>query len=450
MRIRSAFGVLLFAIAVAGCADGIVPEPFGEGVPVWLSLHAPAAVSTAEVGALAAAFDRVDSYGVIVQDSATGTIVAEHTSAVSADGDQHVLDLRLAESTVGMTIRVTVIGYEGSLELYRAGAYMEVVATTDPSALVLAIRYTGPGVRGTITDQDGSPLADVVVQLLTRGTVVDEMVTEQDGTYLFVDVAAGVYEVEPSPPGASVCPSRRSIEVASLESSIVANFTTSAVPCDIRLLVLSGGDVDDTQGVASLFEATPGMTTETFFLVNQTPGVDALRAFDVVLLFANGQFNQSNDLGDEVAAYVGAGGNVVIASFYWQDRSDSNLGSTGWGALESIDPFRAVVSQTTGQGGATYQPGSLDALSMDTRHPLTSGLQSIVSTGYRGGVAAVTGTTVVASWDDGTPFVGYRLGEAGQRFVAVSLFPAPGASSSGDTQLLWENAVTWAGAAGGP
>jgi hypothetical protein len=59
---------------------------------------------------------------------------------------------------------------------------------------------------------------------------------------------------------------------------------------------------------------------------------------------------------------------------------------------------------------------------------------------------------VVASWTDGAPLIGYRVLGAGQRIVGVSLFPSASVPTevAGDVQVLWENAVTWAGVAGGP
>ena len=141
-------------------------------------------------------------------------------------------------------------------------------------------------------------------------------------------------------------------------------------------------------------------------------------------------------------SFVGLGGNVVFGSFYWQVRSGSGKETTGWGGLEGVDPFSS-------SGGAVYRDGSLGTVSS---HPLTEGLTSLTSDGLWGGVAALGGTTVVASWNDRTPLVGYRKLSVGQRMVDVSIFPAHSTTCcvSGDTGTLWKNAVRWAGAAGGP
>ena len=155
-----------------------------------------------------------------------------------------------------------------------------------------------------------------------------------------------------------------------------------------------------------------------------------------------GSTEESSGLGSELASFVALGGNVVFGSFYWQGRSGSGKQTTGWGGLEGVDPFGS-------SGGAVYRDGSLGTVSS---HELTEGLNSLTSSGFWGGVAAQGGTTVVASWNDGTPLVGYTTLSVGQRMVGVSIFPAHSTTCcvSGDTGTLWKNAVRWAGAAGGP
>jgi hypothetical protein len=415
-------------------------------------VQAPQAVSAPELSALGAAFDLVDSYSVTVQDSATGAVLFADTLPVASGLDEHRFDLDLDAELVGVSILVSVIGFDGTSELYRSSAYTTVQAvSTTTTPVVIEVRYTGPGIRGTITNESGVAQAGVSVGLYTSGLLAS-VSTEPDGTYLFLNVLPGVYSVEPTPPPSLyVCPFGRDVSVQT-GAALVADFTTTATPCQIDLLVLSGGDFDDTQVVADMFAGTAGVTTDTFFYVNQTPGLATLRQYDVVLLFVNGIFNETLALGNELAQYVQAGGNLVIGSFYWQARSDGGFGSPGWGNLESYDPFTSKVNPFTGKGGATYAADALATGSI-VAHPLTLGVTVLASSaGYGAGVTAKATTTVVASWTaQGDPLVGYRILGAGQRIVAISLFPAATANQvSGDAQTLWENAVTWAGIAGGP
>lgn len=451
---------LLVGVGAGACTDGVSPDGSGEGIAVALSLQGPVAVSQAEIDALASAFGRVDAYEVIVTDSLNGsTVLATTLPVVSTGPSTHSLGLTLPGATIGLSVRVTVIGRDGAVELYRTSGYARVEASATPAPVILFLRYTGPGIRGTVSDEAGAPVAGLAVQLRQGQTTISTATTEPDGTYLFLPTSeggplgVGLYQVQPVPPPQQfVCPGSRTTSVTA-NSALVANFTATTLGCAIDLLIVSGGDVDDTQAVAALFANTPNVTTQTFFFVNQTPGLGFLSQFDAVLLFANGQFAESATLGSEIESYVQAGGNLVIGSFYWQNRSDSNLGSSGWGALEAIDPFASLIDPVTGVGGATYQAGSLGLVvrgDAATGDALVQGLNTLTSTGFRGGVSAQTGTTVVARWDDGTPLIGYRILPGGQRLVAISLFPASGQAAGGDTGALWDNAVTWTGAAGGP
>jgi hypothetical protein len=449
---------LILVAAVASCADGVAPGAL-DGVRIVFSLQAPAAVSQQETEVLGSAFDRVDSYEVVVTDSINGTpILTDTLDVVEAGADAHDLSVAMPESTVGLAVLVSVVGRDGGVELYRTASYMRVEATRNPTPVPLPLRYTGPGLRGVVMDANGAGIADVAVELFQGQTLYASVTTEPDGTYLFLPPSEGgilnpgQYLVRPFPPGEFVCPALRSVSVTT-STSLVANFTAQDALCQVDLLIVSGGDVDDTETVEALFTQTPNVESETFFYVNQTPGLSYLSQFDVVLLFANGQFNESATLGSEIGSYVQAGGNVVFASFYWQNRSDSNLGSPGWGTLESVDPFESSIDSTAGVGGATYQAAVLGQVMTGdaaTGDALVLGLDVLASTGFRGGVAVASGATVVAEWSDGQPLIGYRILPGGQRLVAVSLFPASGTAATGDVQALWENAVRWAGEAGGP
>ncbi len=438
--------VLLAAAAGVSCTESVAPGDNIEGVPILLSLEVPAAVSQDEVDVLATSFNLVDTYHIEIADSATSTVLASDTITVAPGLSEHALDVSLPSSTVGLAVRVTVVGLDGSQELYRTATYLRVQPRGGSTPVPVGVRYTGPGVRGTVTDATGAALADVDVDLMQGNNLIDAVTTEPDGTYLFVDVAVGQYQVQPTaPPTQFLCPSSRNVNMASDSTAVVADFVTNAVSCQIELLILSGGDLafaDDTATVKAMFANTPNVNTSTFFFVNNAPGLNYLRQFDVILLFTNGLFNQSAVLGNQIEDYVQLGGNVITSTFYWQNRSDSGLGSVGWGALQSLDPF-------TSGPGQTYQAATLNPTAT-VAHPLTAGLLTLTSTGFRGAVAAKAATTVVARWSDGSPLVGYQVLPWGSRMVGISLFPASGAAATGNVQTLWENAVLWAGAAGGP
>jgi hypothetical protein len=214
-----------------------------------------------------------------------------------------------------------------------------------------------------------------------------------------------------------------------------------------NVLVISNASYVNASIVDTYPVQMPGFTFDSMDVSVQIPTLEYLLQYPVVLLFEDGLFANSFDVGDTVAAYVQAGGNLVIGTFYWQDRSD-NLeypSNYGWGALEQIDPFLAPE-------GSEYRGDSLDTSTI-VAHPLTSGVNSLGVNSYHGGVVAKQGTTVLAWWSDpciycetNSPLIGYREESQGQRIVGVTV--APGyvyyGGFTGDFYRLWENALGWA------
>ncbi len=447
IKFSRALLALVLAVGIVSCTDSTGPSPSPDGYPLLLAVVSPQSVSQAETNALSDAFDSVDNYHVRVVDELTSELIVETDIPLVPGGDAHVLDIDVPNSAFGRSVVITLIALRGGQELYRSVRTVLLQQNVDVQPVTLEIRYTGPGIRGAVTNEVGAGVGGVSVNLRDAADIntIAAATTEPDGTYLFVDVAPSSYRVVADPPLLlNVCPGFREVMVASTNAAVVANFGTSLDPCGTNVLVLSGGDFDDTGVVASMLANDPNLTVETFWHVNQLPGVDALRAFDVVLVFMNGLFDESAALGDQLAAYVGLGGNIVLGSFAWQGHSASGLGSTGWGALEGIAPLAPSPS------GATYVAVNMDANSL-VAHPLTVGLTAIGSpSGYSSGVSAVNGGNVVAFWDDLDPLIAWRTESGGQRIVGVSLFPAAGAAATGDVTTLWTNAVNWAGAAGGP
>jgi hypothetical protein len=432
----------MLAGSFAACSDNTIGPASLDGVPVEFSIIGPQFASLAETEALGAAFDRVDRYTYEVVDSATLEAIAEGELPITPNSVAHTLEINVPEEALGRTAAITLIAYDGDLELYRSTVFTTLEDQLGTIRVNAEIRYTGPGVRGTIRTDSGDPIAGVTVQL--EGPSDATSLTGDDGTYLFVNLAPGTYFVAPaSPAGSEICPVFREVVIGTTDDAIVTDFRTQADLCETRVLVMSGGDFDETVGVRDLLALDPGLSVDTtFFYINQLPSLDFLSNFDVVLLFMNGIFDESAALGTQLSDYVNMGGNVVVASFYFQGRSDSGVGSVGWGTLEDFDPF-------TSTGGATYQAVTLESV-LDPSHPIMNGVTALTSTSYSSGVAAKTGTTVIAEWSDGAPLVGFRTGPAGQRIVGVSLFPAATQTVTGDVNTLWQNAVRWAGEIGGP
>ena len=223
-------------------------------------------------------------------------------------------------------------------------------------------------------------------------------------------------------------------DVESLGSNINVSSQPEPVSDGIRVLLLSGGHTDNTQNTAADFAANmTGLTFETFHATDGPPTLELLDTFDVVLLYEDGIYGNSNIVGDLVHEYVMGGGNVVIGTFYWQDT---------WGQMHAIEPFTSV-------GGSEYNSDQLDPVSL-VPHPLTEGIQTLTVNSYHGGAQEVAGTTVVARWSDGVPLIGYRTLDGGQRLVAITTFPdyPSYGGFTGDFFLMWENALKWAAGGG--
>lgn len=441
--VRQSLVAALICGTLAGCGDATGPGR-DKGIPLALSLQPAAGIPATEGVALGQAFDRVDRFRVLVKDAVNGTIYADTVIRVTPGASAHELDIVLPESALGAVLDVTITALQGQTELFTATVQATATKGGEGDPTEVGVRYTGPGLRGSVAGNDGKGLAGVIVQVLRSGAQVATTTTASDGTFLFMDLAAGTYAVRiPARAGLTACPAERSVTLGSTTAAAVAAFQYRSGGCTARVLVVSGGDVNDVGAAASVLAGVADLAVSTFFYVAATPGIEALRAYDVVLLYQNGLFDESVELGNELAQYVALGGNVVFGSFYWQGRSDSGLRAPGWGALEGVDPFTAAG------GGASYTPSTLGTT---TPHALTEGVKALSSSGYRGGVAGKSGTTVVALWADGVPLAGYREGGSGQRLVAVSLYPAHHTvgSVSGDYGRLWRNAVVWAGQAGGP
>ena len=198
---------------------------------------------------------------------------------------------------------------------------------------------------------------------------------------------------------------------------------------------------------ADLGAHLPGHTFTAVDVSSMTPTLASLAPYNVVLLFEDGTFSNSANVGPVVAQFAQTGRGVVLGTFYNQDRSDA--GGNGWGALETLDPC------TTDGQGTTYDPNTLDPASI-VPHPLTAGVATLTSSGYSAGNQAKPGTTVLALWTNlnalgnPDPLISYRV--TGPALVIdISIAPHYGylmsvgnGSFSGDFYKIWDNAFTFA------
>jgi len=290
------------------------------------------------------------------------------------------------------------------------------------------------------------------VQLLHNGSVIATVSSDANGRFRFDGLLAGEYTIQPLvPTGQSITPASTTITLGAGNPTASVELTVTEAGGDraenFRALILSGGHSNNNPGVLAEFQSRwPDITFDSMFANSQTPTLSYLTTFNVVLLYEDGLFSNAPNVGNALAEYVQNGGNVVIGTFYWQDRSDNPTFSTaGWGQLESLDPYLATA------GGSEYNSDNLDASSL-VAHALTSGVSSLFVDSYHGGVVAKSDAVVVASWSDGVPLIAYRTESGGQRLVGVSTFPGyvNFEGFSGDFFVVWEDALRWAAAGSTP
>ena len=217
---------------------------------------------------------------------------------------------------------------------------------------------------------------------------------------------------------------------------------------NINCLVISN---DQALGCATDLQSNTNGITFNSWDADTTPSLSFLRGYDVVLLFEDGIFSNAPNVGNVVYNYVMGGGNLVIGTFYEQDRSDCTAQvwtPYGWGNLETIDPF------TSDTWGCKYAADSMDPTTI-VPHPIMNGVSSLWMTNYGGGNSPKPGTTVLAYWTNPNflgqpdPLVGFKF-VGSSRLVHISIAPHYGAvwtygiHFGGDFYTLWENAIKWA------
>lgn len=215
------------------------------------------------------------------------------------------------------------------------------------------------------------------------------------------------------------------------------NGNVVVIPDLTHILIISNDDGDNAWIQTNFPLHMDGLEFETWNFVDSVPTVDQLNQFDAVLLFENGTEGPICDsVGDRMHDYVMGGGNLVLGTFYWQDRSDGGYEEVGWGDLESIDPIIA-------NEGDAYND---DSTGMWIEHPLTRGLDTIYCH-YSGGYDSLrAGAIAVAWWKNDEILIAYNKPDG--RIVAVTLWPAePQQETDGNYKgfyRAWENALLYA------
>jgi hypothetical protein len=203
--------------------------------------------------------------------------------------------------------------------------------------------------------------------------------------------------------------------------------SASAAPGALDILLLRADNPPET--LKAQIQAAPGVNSVTDLdgRYAGAPSAQWLAQFDLVVVWANWYFFDANQLGDDVADYVDAGGKVV--TFNW--------GNDWWGLGGRFDSggYRAITEGESGEGQDVLE-------AVDTAHPLMRGVSSLAST-YRRPMEPAAGATALARWSGGPAAVAVK-----GRVVGVNAYVGEygGSTWSGDYATLIVNAAKWTGA----
>jgi hypothetical protein len=126
----------------------------------------------------------------------------------------------------------------------------DLVGLTQGSSISVFINTSGQfGIDGTITDENGAPLAGVLISLSGTGVATTTATTGADGRYSFASLQSGAsYTVTPSKVNYSFAPPSQTFN--NLSSSATANFTGTLLRFNIR-------------GTITIVGSSPGGVTVT-------------------------------------------------------------------------------------------------------------------------------------------------------------------------------------------
>jgi subtilisin family serine protease len=161
---------------------------------------------------------------------------------------------------------------------------------------------------------------------------------------------------------------------------------------------------------------------------NGTPSIDELEPYAAVVLWSNYPLSDPTGMGNVMADYVDNGGTVIMAQFCF---------GSGWGLegriMDEYSPFS--------QGPTQYQFRNLGEY--DPSDPLMEGVTE-VSDLYLASVSMVNNGTLVASWDDGTPFVAYN---PDLPVIGINAYVGDDRQFTGDMITIFHNAINAGGGA---
>ena len=191
----------------------------------------------------------------------------------------------------------------------------------------------------------------------------------------------------------------------------------------LKVLILYTGDISE---IVEAIAYDPDIATLEFFNAEfYIPTLADLAPYDVVLETNDFLFKDATAVGNALADYVDSGGSVIVtlAAFIENYQVGGRFASGGYLPFE------------IGTG-----PGNQSILGeFDVQHPIMNGVLFIYGE-LLGNTSIVPAAKLVASWDDGRPFVATT--KHGQ-VIGMNLFIGDGGYWGGDVPALISNALKW-------
>jgi len=210
---------------------------------------------------------------------------------------------------------------------------------------------------------------------------------------------------------------------------------------DIAILGPDGSDsnlyLDDIARYLINSGQFSSVTTINGYLV--TPTLAELKTFDAVGAFGWYGWNDAVAVGDILADYVDAGGNLFIAFA-------ANGTGGDWMIEGRFDTENYwLISPYSYNGGTSYHMGNV----YEPDHPIMDGVSTLISRSkLNSGTSVSPGTTLLAEFLDGTPLAAInKVGYSRRVDISFPFFTSAvsnwGIDTTSDTKLLIINALDW-------
>src|SRR5207248_1697607 len=189
-----------------------------------------------------------------------------------------------------------------------------------------------------------------------------------------------------------------------------ATASPTCTPSAFRVLIAYADIAGQPTEIHDQIAAEPGVTAVDYFdAFSGTPTLTQLEQYNIVYAFSNNGWNDATAMGNVLADYEDAGGEVVVSTFAYDNRGPWLL--AGRWVTGGYTPYNSTSQTNFSTNTANItQPGSC----------LMQGVTTLTAF-YRNGVTLTSGAVSVADWTDGPPAVAYKANN-GHTAVGINAY----------------------------